>query len=141
MVQLRSGSFSKPASLRERIERVCIQFKDTFPLYGTPLDDQGHGNVHRESKRSITDDGVTPGSKYDGRNEQKDKHNRRYSLQSDQKARECQTTYQSPRTWVRMCQCANSPGKGTMETSRHAPYLMRLKEGNVQPFFQPRAVF
>ena len=36
MVQQRSGCFSKPASLRERIERVCNQYQDAFPLYSTP---------------------------------------------------------------------------------------------------------
>ena len=91
MVQLRIGCFSKPASLRERIERVCIQLQDTFPLYGTPLDEQGHGNVHREGKRSNTNDGVTPGTKNDNRNNHKDIQAQQTLFppeRSDQKAHE-----------------------------------------------------
>ena len=148
MVQLRSGFFSKPVSLRERIERVCIQFQDTFPLYGTPLDKQGHGNVHHEGKRSNTDDGATPGTKYDGRNNHKDNQAQQtiFPPERSEGPRVSDDTSATPvaeNLGPHVSECEQNhgdvPSRSVIFKLRMS--LMRLEEGNVQPFFQPRVVF
>ena len=62
-VQLRSGCSRKRQACVKGLNGSVSQFEDTLPLYGTPLDEQGHGYGQREGQRSIGDDKRSPCSK------------------------------------------------------------------------------